>query len=62
MRKLRICGRLSLAWLLALAVLLYTGVRLVGIARDRREIAAEVFANGRGYERPNTALTELLVN
>lgn len=62
MRKLRICGKLSLVWLLALAVLLCTGIRLVGIAKERRESAAEVFANGRDYEKPNAALTELLVN
>lgn len=62
MKKLRLCGKLSLVWLLALAVLLYTGIRLVGIAKERREIAAEVFADGRDYEKPNTTFAELLVN
>lgn len=62
MKKLRLCGKLSLVWLLALAVLVYTGIRLVGIAKERREIAAEVFADGRGYEKPNTTFAELLVN
>lgn len=62
MKKLRLCGKLSLVWLLALAVLLYTGIRLVGIAKERREIAAEVFADGRDYEEPNTTFAELLVN
>lgn len=62
MKKLRLCGKLSLVWLLALAVLLYTGIRLVGIAKERREIAAEVFADGRDNEKPNTTFAELLVN
>lgn len=62
MRKLRVCGKISLVWLLAFAVLVSTGIRLVAIAKERRETAAEVFADGREYKRPNTAFTELLVN
>lgn len=60
MNGFRIKGKISLIWLLALAALLYTGVRLVAEANERNERSAEVFANGGVYENANISLKDLL--
>ena len=60
MKQMRIRGKLSIVWILALAALLYTGIKFVRDAENRKEAAAEAFASGSTYEPPNTALTDLL--
>ncbi len=60
MKDICIKGRLGILWLLALALLLYTGISLVREAGEREEQAAEVFANGGVYQKPNTSIKDLL--
>lgn len=60
MKRIRIKGKLSLVWLLALAVLLYTGINLVCEAREQQNKSAEVFAGGGVYQKPNASLKDLL--
>lgn len=60
MKNVRIRGRLSLVWLLALAVLLYTGVCLLNEAKRQKSQAAEVFVNGGVYEKSNVTIKDLL--
>lgn len=60
MRGIRIRGRLCLAWLLALAVILYTGANFAKEAEKRRMESAEVFAGGAQSARPNVSVMDLL--
>lgn len=60
MKNIYIKGRLSLIWLLALTVLLYTGFNLLREAKEKNAQSAEVFANGGVYEKPNASFKDLL--
>ncbi len=58
--KYRFSGKLTLLWLISLALILYSGIALVKKAKHEEEKSASVFANGGVYEGANIGFTDLM--
>lgn len=60
MQKIKLSGKLSLVWLLAILAVLYTGARLVQKSKADREAAVQVFTENGSYPSQNNAIMDLL--
>ncbi len=60
MKNIRISGKLSLIWVLALAAILCIGYNLIKDADQDKKAAAEVFNQGGTYQGFNNSLLDLL--
>lgn len=60
MKNIKISGKISFLWLLALAALLYTGIRLIKVTEEDREEAVQVFAENGTYPSLNNTFMDLM--
>lgn len=60
MKNIKLSGKISFIWLLALAALLYTGIRLVKEADSNREAAVQVFTENGTYPSLNNTFVDLM--
>lgn len=58
--KYRISGKISLLWILSLALILFCGIKLVKKAIREEKEAASVFTTGGVYEGANTGFLDLM--
>ncbi len=58
--KYRISGKLSLLWLLCLALILYLGIVLVKNSIKKEDEAVSVFTSGTRYEGANIGFFDLM--
>lgn len=59
-QKIKISGRPSLLWLVALSLIIIVGVILVKDYRAYMSEAVNVFADGGSYTPPNNSFTDLM--
>ena len=60
MEKIKLSGKLSLVWILAVLAVLYTGYRLVEKTKTDREAAVQVFTENGSYPSLNNSIMDLL--
>ena len=60
MKNFKLSGKFSFIWLLALAVLLITGIRLVRETANDRENAVEAFAQNGAYPKLNNTFMVMM--
>lgn len=60
MNNIKLSGKISFIWVLALAVIIYTGYRMVTDAKETKNAAAQVFTEQGSYPSANTAIMDLL--
>jgi len=60
MNNIRLSGKISIIWALALAAILFTGYRMVKDAKETEKAAAQVFTEQGSYPSANTAIMDLM--
>lgn len=60
MKNIKLSGKLSIVWVLALAAILYMGYNLISDVREDEKTAAEVFNQNGSYPKMNNSLLDLL--
>lgn len=60
MKNIKLSGKMTFVWMLALVALLYTGIRIIAAAERDREEAVEVFTENGTYPSLNNTFMDLM--